>query len=122
MTVWRTVPLVASSTFPKSSALSDTLRRTSFSSSTWVSAWSRASLSVRELDRLLAELDRGPGVLEVEAGADLALRLVDRVADLLHVELGDDVERGHVGSLCGSVRLPVEHSGSSRANGRRKSA
>ena len=32
------------------------------------------------------------GVLEVEALGDLALRLVDGVADLLQVDLGDDVE------------------------------
>ena len=41
----------------------------------------------------LAELDARPGVLEVEARPDLARGLVDRVADLLDVYLGDDIER-----------------------------
>jgi hypothetical protein len=52
----------------------------------------------RDLHTVLAgALDGGPGVLEVEPLADLALRLVDRVVDLLLVELADDVERrvGH---------------------------
>src|SRR5207344_3383325 len=40
-------------------------------------------------------LDRASGVLEVVARGDLARGLVDRVANLLHVELGHDVERGH---------------------------
>ena len=37
--------------------------------------------------------ERGLGGLEVEPLRDLAARLVDRVADLLHVDLGHDVER-----------------------------
>ena len=44
--VWRTVPLAASSTFPYETAFNDTLRRTSFSSSTCVSARRRSSLAV----------------------------------------------------------------------------
>ena len=36
--------------------------------------------------------DTGLGVLEVEPLRDLALRLVDGVANLLQVHLGDDVE------------------------------
>ena len=95
VTVWRTVPLVASSTFPNESAFNETWRRTSFSSSTCVRALSRGVALGVELDRLLAEVDRGTGVLEIEARTDLTPRLVDRVADLLHVELGDHVERRH---------------------------
>src|SRR5919109_3110262 len=38
--------------------------------------------------------DRGAGVLEVEALAQLLPGLVQRVVDLLAVDLGDDVERG----------------------------
>src|SRR4029079_18276302 len=41
-------------------------------------------------------LDRGVRVLEVEPGGELALGLVDRVAHLLAIDLGDDVEAGHV--------------------------
>ena len=48
-----------------------------------------------ELDLLVLQLDGAAGVLEVVAGRDLARRLVDGVADLLHVELGHDVEGGH---------------------------
>ena len=55
-----------------------------------------------DLDGLLLELDRRVGALEVEPLRDLARGLVDRVANLLHVELGDDVEAGH-----GSARSPV---------------
>ena len=57
-----------------------------------------------------------PVFLKSNRVLDLPLRLVDRVADLLHVELGDDVERGHVGS-CAAVR-PRSGSGRSRAKGR----
>ena len=41
-------------------------------------------------------LDLGIGALEVEPVGRLAVGLVDGVADLLHVDLGDDVEGGHV--------------------------
>ena len=43
----------------------------------------------------LGLLDGGVGVLEVEAGGQLALRLVDGVAHLLAVDLGHDVEGRH---------------------------
>ena len=95
VTVWRTAPLEASSTFPYESAFSETLRLTSFSSSTCVSALQPVLARGVELDRLLAELDRAVGALEVEARADLTTRLVDRVADLLEVHLGDHVECRH---------------------------
>src|SRR5207247_1426126 len=66
-----------------------------------------SSVALRvELDRLFGELDAAPGVLEVEPGGDLALRLIHRVADLLHVELGDDVERGHENALLDRDRRP----------------
>ena len=49
-----------------------------------------------ERDRVLArQLDRLLGVLEVVAGRRLAGGLVHGVADLLEVELGDDVEARH---------------------------
>ena len=47
---------------------------------------------------------RAVGALEVEAGRDLAARLVDRVAHLLHVDLGDDVERRHRSCLSAASR------------------
>ena len=78
-------------------AFSDTLRLTSFSSSTWVSALRRWSLAVASsIDFSLRSID-AVGALEVEPRRDLARRLVDRVADLLDVHLGDDVEGGHGG-------------------------
>ena len=67
----------------------------------------RLALGV-ELDLLVFQLDRAAGVLEVVARGDLARRLVDRVADLLHVELGHDVEGGH-GSSPGVGALGVRN-------------
>ena len=49
-----------------------------------------------QLDRRVILGDAGLGVFEVEPLRDLALRLVDGVADLLQVHLGDDVEGGLV--------------------------
>src|SRR6478735_4212597 len=46
------------------------------------------------LDDLAGEVDGGADVLEVVAGRDLLAGAVDRVRDLLLVELADDVERG----------------------------
>ena len=43
----------------------------------------------------VVELDGRLGALEVEAGGQLALGLVDGVSYLLHVNLGDDVKGGH---------------------------
>src|SRR2546421_11848328 len=43
----------------------------------------------------VGQFDAGIGVLEVDAGRGLPVGLVDGVADLLEVDLGDDVERGH---------------------------
>ena len=76
-------------------ALSDTCRLTSFSSSTWRSAFRRSSLAERSVIEVVVELDRRVGVLEVEAVGDLAGGLVDGVADLLVVDLGGDVEARH---------------------------
>jgi hypothetical protein len=44
---------------------------------------------------LLSELDLGAGALEVEAGADLLVGLVDRVAEFDEVGFDDGVEAGH---------------------------
>ena len=44
---------------------------------------------------LVGQFDGRIGALEVEPGRGLAVGLVDGVADLLHVDLGDDVEGGH---------------------------
>ncbi len=41
------------------------------------------------------ELDGRVGALEVEPGGGFPVGLVDRVADFLHVDFGDDVEGGH---------------------------
>ena len=69
--VWRTVPLAASSTLPYESAFNDTLRRTSFSSSTCVSAGGgpRSPCATRST---FTEVDGAVGVLEVVAVRDLA--------------------------------------------------
>ena len=75
--------------------LQETWRLTSFSSSTWWSARRRSSVEECRISSLVGELDRRVGALEVEAGGRLAVGLVDGVADLLHVDLGDDVEAGH---------------------------
>src|SRR5207302_7311806 len=56
---------------------------------------------------LAGELDAGAGVLEVEAGPHLPAGLVDGVADLLHVDLGDDVEGWHGRTLSSSARGSV---------------
>src|SRR6266508_901479 len=51
--------------------------------------------------RLARPVDRGPGVLEVEALGQLFLGLVQRVVDLLPVDMGDHVEGGigHVAAV-----------------------
>src|SRR5205085_1837139 len=61
----------------------------------------RALVGVRgDLDRVGATAGHGrAGVLEVEPLRDLAARLVDRVVDLLVVDLADDVERRVAGHL-----------------------
>ena len=45
----------------------------------------------------VAQFDLGVGPFEVEPGSRLAVGLIDRIADLLHVHLGHDVERRHGG-------------------------
>src|SRR5215218_9444428 len=58
-----------------------------------------------QLDRRVAEVDGAVGVLEVVARRDLAAGLVHGVADLLVVDLGNDVERRHVTPGNGFARL-----------------
>ena len=67
-----------------------------------------------EHELVLPELDRRLGVLEVEPGRRLAVGLVDRVADLLQVDLGHDVEAGH-----GSTIPIVDRRAASQARSRR---
>ena len=92
---WRTVFWVASSTSPYSRPFSDTPRLTSFSSSTDAQRGQPVLADRAQRQHEVVLLDRRVRVLEVEAGADLALRLVDGVADLLAVDLGHDIEAGH---------------------------
>ena len=91
------------------------LRLTSFSSSTWRSALSRSSVLRAQGDLVVAELDRGAGVLEVEPVGDLAAGLVDGVADLLQVDLGHDVEGRHGQTLsCVATRVGARAAKGSR--------
>ena len=90
---WRTLLPPASSTLPQSKILSDRLRRIAFDSMRSLTAAARYSSSVTQ-DELVLGLGQVDGhALEVEAGADLATDLVERVAQLLLVEVADDVER-----------------------------
>ena len=50
-------------------------------------------------DDELVQLDRRVGVLEVEPVGDLPCGLVDRVANFLAVDFGDDIETGHAARL-----------------------
>ena len=93
--VWRTVPPAASSTLPYSSAFIETPRFTSFSSSTWRTARRRSSVEERIVSSRSFGLDRRVRPLEVEAGGQLSLGLVEGVADLLLVDLGDDIKGRH---------------------------
>src|SRR6476646_828890 len=70
------------------------------------------------LDDLAGELDGGADVLEVVAGRDLLAGAVDRVRDLLLVELADDVEGGvgHRGGPSGCCCL-VCRAGALRRSG-----
>ena len=45
--------------------------------------------------RGILELEPGPGIFEVEALSELAIRLIDGVRHLVGIQLGNDVERGH---------------------------
>src|SRR3546814_12620701 len=60
-----------------------------------------------QLDLRLGEIELGVGALEAVAGGDLTGGLVDRVADLLLVDIGDDVkdrsEERRVGKACVST-------------------
>ena len=75
-------------------------RLTSFSLKT-SSAAAHPLLGLRlEADRLLARpVDLRAGAAEVEPLRQLLLRLVERVVDLLPVDLADDVERGFAAML-----------------------
>src|SRR6185295_12836868 len=53
---------------------------------------------------LLRRGDLGLRALEVVAGLDLLLRLVERVVELGQVDLRDDVKRGHLGAFYHSAR------------------
>jgi hypothetical protein len=52
-----------------------------------------------ERERLVGVLDAGVGTLEVEAGRDFLVGLVDRVAHFDLIHFGDDIERRH-GAAC----------------------
>src|SRR3954466_11568295 len=105
-TVWRTQPLAARSAPARRRALGGRLDRARLQRLERKLPADRLLLehligrlqpifgSRGHLDRLVLQLERGVRVLEVEALVDLAAGLVDRVADLLHVDLGDDVEAG----------------------------
>ena len=68
-------------------------RRISFSLKTSMAALTRSSVEEVMVMRLLAlPFDGGVGAAEVEAGGQLLGGLVQRVVDLLAVDLADDVE------------------------------
>ena len=104
---WRAVPLAASSILPCLERLQRDLAADELLLEHLVRA-PQAVLGRRVQDELLvAELDGRVGALEVEPGPRLAVGLVDGVADLLHVDLGDDVEGRHGATIlpgCGAPR------------------
>src|SRR3954451_6951491 len=59
-------------------------------------------------DLFLAQLDFRLGALEVVAGLDLASRLVERVHQLLLIEVADDIERDLTGHYASPSGLNVE--------------
>ena len=62
----------------------------------WLSERDQAILADRaQREHEVVLLDRRVGVLEVEPVGDLALRLIDGVANFLAVHFGDDIEGGH---------------------------
>ena len=89
---WRTLLPPAGSTLPQSKILSDRLRRIALDSMRSLTAAARCSSSVSEDELVLALRQVDGDALEVEARADLATDLVERVAQLLLVEVADDIE------------------------------
>ena len=90
---WRTEELAAGSIFSYSRFLREMPRLTSFWERISMTALSVYSSWRGELDGVGAfELDRGLGVLEVEAGVDLFGGLVDRVLYFLKFYFADYVE------------------------------
>ena len=89
---WRTLLPPASSTLPQSKILSDRLRRIAFDSMRSLTAAARCSSSVSRIELVLRLGQLDGHALEVEPRADLAPDLVERVAQLLLVEVADDVE------------------------------
>ena len=90
---WRTLLPPAGSTLPQSKILSDRLRRTAFDSIRSLTAAARYSSSVSSVISSLPWVSSTVDALEVEALLDLAPHLVERVAQLLLVEVAHDVER-----------------------------
>ena len=79
---------------PASKAFIEMSRRISFSLNTSTAALMRSSVDDVMIDGLLAlPGDGGVGAAEVEPGGQLLGSLVQRVVDLLAIDLADDVER-----------------------------
>ena len=114
VTVWRTVPFVGfldlpvrlePSTTPADVRASPRAPGVSaLSRSVALGVGVRSTFSLRSID--------DPVFLKSKRVADLSLRLVDRVADFLRVELGDHVERRHLlHSLSRCARRRVRRTG-----------
>ena len=101
---WRTVFWVASSTSPYSRPFSDTLALDQLLLDHQAQRGQAVLAGRAQREHEIGLLDRRVGVLEVEAGADLPLRLVDGVAHLLAVDLGHDIEAGHASEGSRAVR------------------
>ena len=117
---WRTLLPPAGSTLPQSKILSDRLRRIALDSMRSLMAAARCSSSVTRTSSSLACVEVDRHALEVVALADLAPDLVERVAQLLLIEVADDVERdisGHRYSrvLPGPTRRSSHHHSRSRS-------
>ena len=89
---WRTLLPPASSTLPQSKILSDRLRRIAFDSMRSLTAAARYSSSVTRMSSSLAWVRSTVTPLKSNRCADLAPDLVERVAQLLLVEVAHDVE------------------------------
>ena len=108
---WRTLLPPAGSTLPQSKILSDRLRRIAFDSMRSLTAAARYSSSVTRTSSSLACVEVDRHALEVVALPDLAPDLVERVAQLLFVEVADDVERD---VSCHAILLALARGGGSR--------
>ena len=89
---WRTLLPPAGSTLPQSKILSDRLRRMAFDSMRSLTAAARCSSSVSRTSSSLDWVSSTVTPLKSNRGPDLAADLVERVAQLLLVEIADDVE------------------------------